>query len=222
MLKAPVSSWGMNPPVRVAFFFVAWAAMSAVGCGGRATSRGGLSSDAATAPSSDASSETSADASSETSDDAEDAGVAAEAGGDTGAPPSCAPGGPGMSNCGLGGSGTESCCTSLEVTGGTYYRTYDDDSMNLVPPDGGPPTDEADPAAVSSFRLDKYLVTVGRFRQFMSAVSPPDGGAGWLPVAGSGKHTGGRKPAAGVPVGRHRRGSLQRRADRSRWRVRLH
>ena len=39
-------------------------------------------------------------------------------------PPSCTPGGPGLSNCGAGGSGNESCCTSLEVTGGTYYRTY--------------------------------------------------------------------------------------------------
>jgi hypothetical protein len=28
--------------------------------------------------------------------------------------------------------------------------------------DGGGPTGEADPATVSDFRLDKYLVTVGR------------------------------------------------------------
>jgi formylglycine-generating enzyme required for sulfatase activity len=39
---------------------------------------------------------------------------------------------------------------------------------------------------VSSFWLDKYLVTVGRFRQFVNAW---DGGAGWTPPAGSGKHT---------------------------------
>jgi sulfatase modifying factor 1 len=96
-------------------------------------------------------------------------------------PPSCAPGGPGMIDCGPGGTGTESCCTSLEVAGGTYYRTYTND--------GTGPTGEADPATVSSFRLDKYLVTVGRFRQFVSAVLPPDGGAGWLPSPGSGKHT---------------------------------
>jgi formylglycine-generating enzyme required for sulfatase activity len=38
---------------------------------------------------------------------------------------------------------------------------------------------------VSSFRLDKYLVTVGRFRQFLKAWN---GGAGWTPAAGSGKH----------------------------------
>jgi sulfatase modifying factor 1 len=64
--------------------------------------------------------------------------------------------------------------------GGTYYRTY----TNA----GTGPTGEADPATVSSFRLDKYPVTVGRFRQFVNAVLPPDGGAGWLPSPGSGKH----------------------------------
>jgi formylglycine-generating enzyme required for sulfatase activity len=41
---------------------------------------------------------------------------------------------------------------------------------------------------VSGFRLDKYDVTVGRFRQFVNAVLPADGGVGWLPPAGSGKH----------------------------------
>jgi len=60
--------------------------------------------------------------------------------------------------CGAAG---ESCCTSPEVTGGTFYRTYTND--------GSGPTAEADPATVSSFRLDKYDVTVGRFRQFVSA-----------------------------------------------------
>ena len=77
-----------------------------------------------------------------------------------------------------GRCGTESCCTSLEVPGGTYYRTYN----NL----GAGATNEADLATVSGFRLDKYLVTVGRFRQFVEAWN---NGAGWLPAAGSGKHT---------------------------------
>jgi formylglycine-generating enzyme required for sulfatase activity len=79
-----------------------------------------------------------------------------------------------MTDC---GPTTESCCTSLDVPGGTYDRTYTNS--------GSGPTAEADPATVSSFRLDKYLVTVGRFRQFVSAW---DGGAGWTPLAGSGKH----------------------------------
>jgi formylglycine-generating enzyme required for sulfatase activity len=90
-------------------------------------------------------------------------------------PPSCASGGPGMTNCGPGGSGSESCCTSLEVCSGTYFRTYTND--------GGGPTGEADPATVSSFRLDKYLVTVARFRQFVTAWN-----GGYYPAANSGKH----------------------------------
>ena len=50
---------------------------------------------------------------------------------------------------------------------------------------------EAALAAVSGFRLDKYDVTVGRFRQFVNAWdggSGLDGGAGYEPPAGSGKH----------------------------------
>jgi formylglycine-generating enzyme len=96
--------------------------------------------------------------------------------GSTTAGASCSAGGPGMTNCGA----SDSCCTSLEVAGGTYDRSY----VNS----GGGPTGEANPATVSGFRLDKYLVTVGRFRQFVNAVLPDDGGAGWTPPAGSGKH----------------------------------
>jgi formylglycine-generating enzyme required for sulfatase activity len=81
-----------------------------------------------------------------------------------------------MTNCGPGGSGSESCCTSPEVCGGTYDRTYKNS--------GGGPTEERDPATISGFRLDKYLVTVGRFRQFVAAWS-----GGYYPSAGSGKHT---------------------------------
>ncbi len=106
-----------------------------------------------------------------------DGGDVPDAMGDAGAPPSCLAGGPGLSNCGP----KESCCTSPEIPGGTYFRTYAND--------GTGPTEEADPASVSTFRLDKYDVTVGRFRQFVAAVLPPDGGAGWRPAAGSGKHT---------------------------------
>jgi formylglycine-generating enzyme required for sulfatase activity len=78
-----------------------------------------------------------------------------------------------MTNC---GSASESCCSSLEVPGGTYYRTYTYGSTSSY----------ADAATVSGFRLDKYLVTVGRFRQFVAAWNS---GSGYLPTAGSGKHT---------------------------------
>ena len=91
-----------------------------------------------------------------------------------------------MTDC--GDAGGESCCTSLGVPCGTYYRTYNTAGSLTGPPDGGWP-DEADPATISGFRLDEYDVTVGRFRQFVNAVLPPDGGTGWLPTPGSGKHT---------------------------------
>ena len=107
-------------------------------------------------------------------------------GADSGAPPpSCSPGGAGLSNC---GASSESCCTSPEVAGGAFSRTYDPLGSGggvTLAPDGGP-TGEADPASVSGFRLDKYLVTVGRFRQFVAAWN---GGAGYTPPAGSGRHT---------------------------------
>ncbi len=89
-----------------------------------------------------------------------------------------------MSHC---GACRDSCCTSLSVPGETYARTYDltDAGLPDPPPDGGP-TAEADPATVTGLRIDKYPVTVGRFRQFVSAWN---GGAGYLPLPGSGKHT---------------------------------
>jgi hypothetical protein len=101
--------------------------------------------------------------------------------GDAG-PPSCQASGAGLTNC---GGSSESCCASLQVPGGTYYRTYT--------PSGGSPTNEADPASVNAFRLDKYLVTVGRFRQFVTAWN---GGAGWV------ERDGGRLRAGLGGVGR--------------------
>ncbi len=96
------------------------------------------------------------------------------------APTSCivgAGGGGGLVNC---GPSNENCCTSLDVAGGTFDRTYANS--------GSGPTGEANPASVTGFRLDKYEVTVGRFRQFVNAVMPPGGGPGWVPPPGSGKH----------------------------------
>jgi sulfatase modifying factor 1 len=88
---------------------------------------------------------------------------------------SCASGGAGQDNCGAAG---ESCCASPAVAGGTFYRTYSNA--------GAGATGLADPATVSSFRLDKYEVTVGRFRRFVAAWN---GGAGYVPPPGSGMHT---------------------------------
>jgi formylglycine-generating enzyme required for sulfatase activity len=61
---------------------------------------------------------------------------------------------------------------------------------------------------VSGFRLDKYLVTVGRFRQFVAAWN---GGSGYTPPAGSGKHThlnGGRGLANSASPGTYETGWL--------------
>jgi sulfatase modifying factor 1 len=102
-------------------------------------------------------------------------GGSSSTGGAAGEPPSCQSGGPGLSDCGPSG---ESCCASPKVPGGTFFRKYTND--------GGGATNTADPATISDFRLDKYLVTVGRFRKFVAAW---DQGDGYTPQAGSGKHT---------------------------------
>jgi formylglycine-generating enzyme required for sulfatase activity len=99
-------------------------------------------------------------------------------------PASCAASGMGTSVCGPSG---ETCCQSVVVPGGSFYRSYDGISTITTPA-----TDEnqdccthkAFAATLSPFRLDRYEVTLGRFRQFVSAVV-----GGYLPPAGSGKHT---------------------------------
>ena len=76
-----------------------------------------------------------------------------------------------------GPSGNDSCCdTAMPIPGGTYYRSYDVASDAMY-------TDMSFPATVSPFVLDKYEVTVGRFRQFVTAgmgtqASPPPAGDG--------------------------------------------
>jgi formylglycine-generating enzyme required for sulfatase activity len=88
-------------------------------------------------------------------------------------PPSCTASAPATLACGAAG---ENCCTSPAVPPGTFYRDY----VN----DGTGPTQQASSATVSAFRLDKYDVTVGRFRVFVDAWTN-----GYRPPAGSGKHT---------------------------------
>jgi len=83
----------------------------------------------------------------------------------TGLPKTCGP------------SGNESCCTSLLVPGGAFYRGYDSVAF----------TDKGYPATVSDFYLDKYEITVGRFRAFVNAgmgtqKKPPAAGAGAHPL----------------------------------------
>src|SRR6266478_5238488 len=75
-----------------------------------------------------------------------------------------------------GPNATSSCCTSVLVSGGTFFRTYDVGTDGMF-------TDMTHPATISTFRLDVYEVTVGRFRQFVAAgkgtqLDPPAPGAG--------------------------------------------
>lgn len=75
------------------------------------------------------------------------------------------------SNCGP--NQNENCCASSVVTGGTYNRS----------------NNASYPATVSDFRLDRFEITVGRFRKFVEAypASKPAANAGAHPlIAGSG------------------------------------
>jgi len=89
--------------------------------------------------------------------------------------------------CGAGGTGN--CCEPAEtVPEGTFLRGYDTATDDY--------NDMSYPATVSAFVLDKYEVTVGRFRAFVEArqgtqASPPGAGAGAHPkLAGSGWDSG--------------------------------
>lgn len=73
--------------------------------------------------------------------------------------------GPGLNDCGP--DANDVCARSPIVLGGPLLRG----------------TDASNPATISAFRLDKYEVTVGRFRSFVKAWV-----GGWRPAAGSGKH----------------------------------
>ena len=77
------------------------------------------------------------------------------------------------------------CCESILVPEGTFFRSYD------VAIDGAYP-DKSSPATISEFRLDKYEVTVGRFRKMIDAAgpgsqtTPPANGEGAGPMIGTG------------------------------------
>jgi len=93
-------------------------------------------------------------------------------------PPSClGQGNDQASSCTFAGK-VASCCMSNGVPGGSFSLANDGVS---------PYTLLNYPATVSSFRLDRFEVTVGRFRRFIDALSA-DAGA-WRPAAGSGKHS---------------------------------
>ncbi|MBN1606484.1 MAG: formylglycine-generating enzyme family protein [Polyangiaceae bacterium] len=79
------------------------------------------------------------------------------------------------------GAQNTTCCESLLVEGGSYNRS--------------PGESPAYPATVASFCLDKYEVTVGRFRRFLSDYDTWHGDQN-NPRAGAGEH-----PSVGVGSG---------------------
>jgi formylglycine-generating enzyme required for sulfatase activity len=80
--------------------------------------------------------------------------------------------GQGISDCAPDGG---SCCAGSILPEGNLLRSYDGTNPGY--------TNQAFLATVDSLWLDKYEITVGRFRRFVSAVV-----GGWQPAAGSGKH----------------------------------
>ena len=78
-----------------------------------------------------------------------------------------------------GPSGTSSCCDSSVVAGGTFYRSYDvlgDASSGNM----------SNPATISDLRLDRFEVTVGRFRAFVNSGPATQANT---PAAGAGART---------------------------------
>ena len=70
----------------------------------------------------------------------------------------------------------EDCCSTLIVSGGTFFRSHDVANDGMYP-------DKSYLASVSPFVLDRFEVTVGRFRKFVEAgtgtqANPPSSGAG--------------------------------------------
>lgn len=86
------------------------------------------------------------------------------------------------STCGL--NGVESCCAAgSAIQGGTFLRSFDVGSDGMY-------TDTSYPATVSAFQLDRFEVTVGRFRAFVSTnegtqANPPPQGSGARTLNGS-------------------------------------
>ncbi|MBK7398597.1 MAG: SUMF1/EgtB/PvdO family nonheme iron enzyme [Myxococcales bacterium] len=101
----------------------------------------------------------------------------ADSGGDTGPGESlsCLPMTPGADHsCGL--DGKDDCCAAPLVPGGDFKRLYDGVELK----------GKGYPATVGAFRLDKYEVTVGRFRNFIAALRRGEG----IPKPGSGASRG--------------------------------
>jgi len=80
-----------------------------------------------------------------------------------------------------------SCCTTANIAGATFMMGRSEDpNVDDYYPMGSDQELPEHPAMVSGFRLDKFEVTVGRYRRFVDAFdgTPPADGAGAHPLIG--------------------------------------
>jgi formylglycine-generating enzyme required for sulfatase activity len=139
---------------------------AATGCGGRVASVAPPADDEDSSPSVD-----DADSSPDSLGDSEDVADTPDVfDAAPSTPRSCESGRAGAGNdCGTGHS--DDCCASLPVPGGSFFRGYMVETS---------PTEY--PATLSDFWLDRYEITVGRFRAFVEAYP------GSRPKSGDGAH----------------------------------
>jgi formylglycine-generating enzyme len=111
--------------------------------------------------------------------------VCAKLGATSGAPVA---GGQSQSCAGGSTCNGESCCATITVPGGTFPQGRSDVTTSSDYYPGGSPDESPEhPSTVTIFALDKYEVTVGRFRTFVAAYvsngcSAPASGAGANPM----------------------------------------
>jgi formylglycine-generating enzyme len=90
---------------------------------------------------------------------------------------------------GLTCGASDSCCTSIVIPGGTFPQGRSTISGASDYYSGGGAAEAPEfLSTVSTFALDKYEVTVGRFRKFVDAYGGGDSGPVWRPQPGDGKN----------------------------------
>lgn len=89
----------------------------------------------------------------------------------------------GQSCVGIGQCQTDSCCETLEVAGGTFPMGRSDSGSDAFA-NGEAMEQSEHNVTVSTFHLEKYEVTVGRFRKFVEVYdgTPPPPGSGAHPL----------------------------------------
>jgi len=87
-------------------------------------------------------------------------------------------GAPALRSCGP--AHDQSCCAATAIPAGSFSRSYDGVTAGA--------TDPSYRASVSMFVLDRFEVTVGRFRKFVAVYDSPSAQPPAKPAAGAGKN----------------------------------